>query len=165
MISIPAGTLGTFDHTVGHQRGLQSWNWVAATGRATCEEDGSTSILGLQVAKDRSDARPVVRSQKYVVWVNDTLYKVPSARFEYAYQNEAEKKTGPWRIYSEHQDGRWLDLHFEPLFHRRERKNVVLVDADFNQFYGSLNGRVHLDGRTWRIEDYFAVCEESQLEL
>ena len=165
VIHIPAGTLGTFDHTVGHQRGLQSWNWVAAVGRATCEEDGSTSILGLQVAKDRTNARPVVHSAKFAIWVEDTLHKVPSARFEYDYRHEAEKKTGPWHIYSPDPGSRWLDLRFRPQFHRRERKNVVLVDADFNQYYGTLSGRVHLDGRTWRIEDYFAVCEESLLEL
>ncbi len=165
VISIPAGTLGTFDHTVGHQRGLQNWNWVAAVGRATCEDDGSTSILGVQVARDRVKARPVVYACKYVVWVDGTLHKLPSARFDYDYINAAEKTTGPWHIRSEAQGDRWLDLVFEPRFHRRERKSVVLVDADFNQYYGSLDGRVHLDGRTWLVQDYFAVCEESLLEL
>ena len=165
VMSIPAGTLGTFDHTTGHQRGLQSWNWVATVGRATCLEDGKTSILGLQLTRDRADARPVVHASKYVVWVDDTLAKVPTARFEYAYEDEANKETGPWRIRSDERVGRWVDLHFQPRFHRRERKSVVLVDADFNQFYGTLSGQVHLDGRTWIIEDYFAVCEESRLEL
>ena len=42
---------------------------------------------------------------------------------------------------------------------------MVLVDADFNQYYGHLNGRIHLDGRTWQVQDYFAVCEDSLLEL
>ncbi|HCH65776.1 MAG TPA: hypothetical protein DFR83_23435 [Deltaproteobacteria bacterium] len=165
VFSIPPGSLGTFDHTVGHQRGLQSWNWVAAVGRATCLENGQTSILGLQIAKDRVDARPVVHASKYVVWVEGTLYKLPSACFEYEYVDAGEKQTGPWRIQSDGRGDRWVDLHFAPRFHRRERKNVVLVDADFNQFYGTLHGQVHLHGRTWLLQDYFAVCEESLLEL
>jgi hypothetical protein len=165
VFSIPPGTLGTFDHTVGHQRGLQNWNWVAAVGRATCEEDGSTSILGIQVARDRVNARPVVHACKYVVWVEDALFKIPSASFDYTYIDAAKKETGAWHIRSDERSGRWIDLRFEPQFHRREQKSVVLVDADFNQYYGSLNGRIHLDGRTWQVHEYFAVCEESQLEL
>ncbi len=149
VISIPGGTLGTFDHTVGHQRGLQNWNWVAAIGRARCEEDGRTSLLGLQVAKDRALARPVVLAQKYVVWVDDQLFKIPTAEFEYDYLHEDEKETGSWRIHSPDRGDRWLDLTFEPRFHRRETTHAVLVNADFNQYYGELSGTVHLDGRTW----------------
>ena len=163
---IPPGTLGTFDHTVGHQRGLQSWNWVAAVGRSTCVETGERSILGIQVAQDRAQARPMVRSFKHVVWVGDQLFKIPSAAFAYDYTDAEAKQTGEWRIASEHQTGaRWLDLRFAPRFHRRERKSVVLVNADFNQYYGALSGRIHVDGRTWQVDDMFAVTEESALEL
>jgi len=163
---IRPGTLGTFDHTVGHQRGLQNWNWVAAVGMSTCVETGERSILGIQVAQDRANARPMVRSFKHAVWVDNKLVKVPSASFAYDYSDADEKETGPWRIASANRVGeRWLDLDFQPRFHRRERKSVVLVDADFNQYYGLLNGRVHVDGRTWRVDDLFAVTEESSLEL
>ena len=163
---IPPGTLGTFDHTVGHQRGLQNWNWVAAVGMATCVETGERSILGIQVAQDRSQARPMVRSYKHVVWLDDQLFKIPSAGFAYDYTDAEAKETGEWRIASDEQTGsRWLDLRFVPRFHRRERKSVVLVNADFNQYYGTLSGRIHVDGRTWRVDDMFAVTEESSLEL
>ena len=168
VIPIPAGTLGTFDHTVGHQRGLQNWNWVASVGRARCEQTGETSVLGVQVAKDRPLARPVVQSHKQVVWVDDQLHKIPSAEFAYTYTAAADKETGPWQIRSTPggaDQGRWLDLTFEPRFHRRERKSVVLVDADFNQYYGTLRGRIGVAGQTWVLDDFFAVCEESLLEL
>ncbi len=166
VIQIRPGTLGTFDHTVGHQRGLQNWNWVAAVGMSTCVETGERSILGVQVAVDRSRARPIVRSMKHAVWVDGRLQKVPTARFEYDYTNAAAKETGPWTIRSDDRSGcRWLNLHFEPRFHRRERKSVVLVDADFNQYYGILSGEVHIDGRTWLVENVFCVTEESTLEL
>jgi len=168
IIPIPSGTLGTFDHTVGHQRGIQNWNWVASVGRARCEETGEVGLLGIQVAQDRPLARPVVRSMKHVVWVDDQLFKIPSAGFEYSYTNADEKETGPWRIRSTEggpDTDRWLDLTFTPHFHRRERKSVVLVDADFNQYYGTLTGRIGLADRTWVLEDFFAVCEESLLEL
>ena len=168
VIPIPSGTLGTFDHTVGHQRGLQNWNWLAAVGMARCHETGEESLLGVQVAKDRPLARPVVQSQKYAVWVNDQLFKIPSAHFSYGYTDAEAKETGPWRIHSTEEGtdpARWLDLHFQPHFHRRERRSVVLVDADFNQYYGDLSGRVRAGGKTWIVEDFFAVCEESLLEL
>ena len=168
VVELPPGTLGTFDHTVGHQRGIQSWNWVAAVGSARCASTGARTTLGIQVAQDRSPARPVVRSFKHVVWLEDRLYKIPSAAFDYGYTDADAKETGPWRITSPEggpDTDRWLDLTFTPRFHRRERKSVVLVDADFNQYYGTLEGRIHVDGRTWQLDPLFAVTEESQLEL
>lgn len=166
--TVPPGTLGTFDHTIGHQRGLQNWNWIACVGRAYCEESGAATVLGLQVARDRALARPRVDSHKTVVWVDHQLHKIPSAGFAYDYTDEQAKETGPWTVRSAPEDldgDRWLDLSFEPRFHRRERKSVVLVDADFNQYYGAVSGRVRIGDRTWRVPETFAVTEESQLEL
>ena len=58
-----------------------------------------------------------------------------------------------------------MDLAFQPRFHRRERRYLWLVNTDFNQYYGALSGTVHIDGESWRLDEVFAVTEESLLEL
>ena len=167
IIPLPAGALGTLDRTLGHQRGLQNWNWVAAVGTARCLEDGRTAQLGLQVHTDRAGARPRVASSKNLVWVDGAVHKIPASRFQYTLLNEADRTSGPWRITSPDQtDPRgWLDLTLTPRFHRRERRRRVLINVDFNQYYGLLSGRLQVAGETWELTDYFACAEDSLLQF
>ncbi|MCB9758229.1 MAG: DUF2804 family protein, partial [Alphaproteobacteria bacterium] len=58
--ALPTGSLGTFDRTLGHQRGVQAWNWIAAVGSATHVKSGRVAPMCVQIAKDRPLARPVV---------------------------------------------------------------------------------------------------------
>lgn len=165
IIPLPRGALCTYDRTMGHQRGIQSWNWVAAVGMAVDEATGRQARLAVQIARDRPAARPVVLSQKYVVWVEGEVHKVASAAFEYDYTDEAAKETSPWRIYSPEPGESWVDLRFTPRFHRRDKKELVIATSDFNQYYGALTGRLKVGGRVWRLDEVFAVTEESFLEL
>lgn len=165
ILAIPPGTLGAYDHTVGHQRGLQAWNWLATIGVATCEQTGQTAPLGLQVTRDRAMARPVVDARKHIVWLDGQVLKIPAAEFHYAHVSAGSGETGPWTIRSPTREARWLDLVFEPKFHRQERRDGIFVKADFHQYYGTIHGRVHIDGRTWHIADWFGVTEESLLEF
>ncbi len=166
VISIPPGTLGTFDHTLGHQRGLQNWNWLATVGHAIQESTGKHVLMGLQVVQDRPLARPRIQAHKHLVWVHDQLYKVPTASFYYDIVDEQARETSAWTVTStETNASRWFNLRFTPQFHRREQKSVVLVDADFNQYYGQVSGQVGIDGETYTIADLFAVCEDSRLEI
>lgn len=153
VIPIPAGTMGTCDRTVGHQRGVQAWNWVAGVGTATDLETGERTRLGVQIAKDRHLARPQVPNKKYLIWTEDRLHKLGEVDFVYT-------RGEPWRIL-----GQDIDFRFEPAFHRHEEKRLMLVRADFHQFYGALSGDVTVGGRTWRLDPCFAVTEESLLEL
>ncbi|MCB9761411.1 MAG: DUF2804 family protein [Alphaproteobacteria bacterium] len=165
VIPLPAGALGTFDRTLGHQRGLQAWNWIAATGYATHAASGRRALICVQVARDREMARPVVLSRKYVVWVDDQVRKVPEAAFHYDVTDEDTRETGPWHIHSAERGESWLDLHFTPRFHRRESRSAVVLVADFNQYYGEVSGQVCLDGELWELEPTFAVAEESLLQV
>ena len=160
-VVLPPGTMGTVDRTVGHQRGIQAWNWIAAVGTAVDAASGVREPLGLQIAKDRKHARPVVDSRKYLAWTRDELFKFAHVSFLYEVRSDA-RDTGPWVITSDSGD---VDLRFTPAFHRREEKRLMLVSADFNQYYGQVSGTVRVGGRTLRLEPCFAVCEESLLEL
>ena len=39
------------------------------------------------------------------------------------------------------------------------------IDADFNQYYGELSGKVAIAGRVWELERFFACAEDSRLQL
>jgi len=162
---LPTGSLGTYDRTLGHQRGLQSWNWIALAGEARCAQSGAITTIALQVQEDRDDARPRVASRKHVLWVGDRLHKLPDARFDYAALDGDVGATTPWRVASARRGPRWLDLLFTPGFRRRDEKSLVVLKADFRQYYGRVDGSVHVDGSTWNLEGVFAVGEESSLEL
>jgi hypothetical protein len=122
--------------------------------------------LGVQVHRDHPDrARPVVRSLKYAVWLDGQLRKLPDAAFEPGVQNEATRESGPWRLVNPSGDGDGVELTFTPRFHRRETKTAWLIDADFNQYYGEVEGTLTLDGERWRVLPTFAVMEDSRLEM
>jgi hypothetical protein len=171
VIALPPGTLGTFDRTVGHQRGIQSWHWIAAAGHARDCGSGERVALGLQVARDQPAARPRVESKKYAVWVDGALHKVPTAAFDYALLDPADRQTGPWRVTSPPPDGTQgpaessFDLTFEPQRHRREQRRLLIARTDFNQYYGLVSGQVRVAGRVFELEPTFAVTEDSLLEL
>ena len=48
---------------------------------------------------------------------------------------------------------------------RREARSLVMIRADFNQYYGDVSGRIRLGDRAWQVRDLFAVTEDSWLEL
>ncbi len=165
VVALEPGCLGLFDRTMGHQRGQQHWNWLAASGPARCEDTGEEVVIGLQVARDRERARPMVEARKYAVWTPHGLFKVPEAQFEYEILDDKSRESSDWRVTSPGCRDSFFDLTFSPRFHRRERKYLWLMNADFNQYYGELTGRVRAGERTYAIDGLFAVTEESLLEL
>ena len=165
VVELPPGSLGSYDRTVGHQRGIQAWNWIAASGFAV-DDCGVRTQLGVQVAVDREHARPRVDTQKSVVWAEGAVFKVPGVSFAYTKDASNKQGTSEWRISSAESDaGFAMSLSFEPGFHRHETRFLWLVNADFHQYYGVLSGWVRLGGREFCIEPMFAVAEESLLEL
>jgi hypothetical protein len=166
VIQLPENSLGCYDRTVGHQRGLQAWNWIAGSGVAVDEESGQRTEIGFQVACDRPAARPRVETHKSVVWVDGELHKVPSVEFEYQVLDPGKHSTTDWVVSSPQEgEGNSMLLVFKPRFHRAENRYLWLIHADFHQYYGEVTGRVQVGGRTWRLEPMFAVAEESLLEM
>lgn len=160
---LPEGCLGTTDRTVGHQRGLQHWSWLASAGRARSLETGRETQIGIQVHKDGPRARPRVDSRKQIVWLDGRVTKVPTASFQYS--RNAAGESSPWIIESDPGEESWFRLHLDPRFHRREESHGWLVAADFHQYYGPLTGQVRVFGETFELIDHFAVAEDSLLEL
>lgn len=166
VILLPPGCLGTTDRTVGHQRGLQGWYWLASAGAAVHEGTGRVVSLGVQIHRDHPDrARPAVRSMKYAVWLDGQLRKLPDATFEPGVKDDETRESGPWRVLNPSGQGDGVELTFTPRFHRRETKTAWLIDADFNQYYGEVAGTLVLDGERWRVPPTFAVMEDSRLEM
>jgi hypothetical protein len=166
VIPLPPGALGTTDRTVGHQRGLQGWYWLASAGEAIHEASGRKVSLGMQIHRDHPDrARPAVRSMKYAVWLDGQLRKLPDAAFEPGALNEVTQTHGPWRVFNPSGEGDGVELSFTPRFHRRETRSAFLIDADFNQHYGVVEGVLTLDGERWRVPPTFSVMEDSRLEM
>lgn len=166
VVSLPEGCLGTTDRTVGHQRGLQGWHWIAAAGLAVSERTGRETLLGLQVQRDHPErARPVVHSRKYIVWMDGRVLKLPDAQFEFTLTDPETHASGPWRVFTPDRHGDGLELRFTPRHHRRESRSAWLIDADFNQYYGEVEGRLWIDGEPWLLLPTFAVTEDSRLEM
>jgi Protein of unknown function (DUF2804) len=163
---LPAGSLGVYDRMVGHRIHVQSWNWLSMSGTATDESTGETAVISVQVAKDQEAAQPAIAALKYTVWVDGVLTKLPSANFDYSYSDEDAKETGDWAITSDDTTGDWIEVEFHPEFHRRDQSDWLwFLHTDFNQHYGTANGKLHVDGRTWLIDDMYALCEDSLIQL
>ena len=159
-IALAPGSFGAYDRTLGHQRRAQSWNWLATAGMATDVDTGDVVPFALQFGKDREDARPQVEGLKYPAWAGEDFGKVTEVDFDYTADPET-RETGEWRI-----TGPEVDLRFVPEHHRRERVGQIwIAETDFNQYYGTLSGTFTLAGRTWQVDEVFAVCEESLIRL
>jgi Protein of unknown function (DUF2804) len=165
VIPLPPGSLGHYDRTVGHQRGIQAWNWLAFNGTATHRASGRQAQLGLQFAQDRAAARPAVDHRKRMVWLDGVLRKLPAGAFEYTVLDPTTGATGPWRVHSVEAGPGAYDLHFQPRFVRREGRHRLLVHAVLAQHYGDVSGSIWVEGEEWRVDSLPAVAEESHLEL
>lgn len=162
-IVLPSGSHGAFDRSLGHRRLLENWNWVATCGEARRGSD--TVPFALHAALDRSGARPIVDAHKFVLWLGDEMVKVDDLRFDYDYLDEAERKTSAWRIHSRRTEGKpWVDLRFDPDFHRRDLKRIPLIlNVDHSQYFGNLNGQVCAGGEICEVVDVFATVEDSMM--
>ena len=158
---IPSGAMGLYDRTVGHRRRRQNWNWVASIGEAV---DGTR--FAIQASQDRPRALPYRWIHKAGIWWDGKLVKAaPGARFLYEPSQAAEK---PWRVHLGEGAAPCASLVFEPRFRREETKRIPgVLNAKFQQFYGSLSGSIELMGISERLEvrDVFTVAEDSRLEL
>jgi hypothetical protein len=172
--ALTAGSLGLYDRTVGHQRTTLNWNYLATSGRARNRATGELRPFSVQGAVDRPRCDPVVLTQNHGFWLGDRFTKVEELRFDY----DTDAKThefGPWHIFTPEAPGRTAraDLTltppagFERLFHRRNQSSDLwIVERDFHQVYGLVQGTLELDGAVWDIEPgTWALAEEALVIL
>ena len=163
--ALPPGALGAYDRSVGHRRPIQNWNWLAAVGQARDAETGEPVVLSLLASTDQALARPRISASKNNVWIDGQHLKLPEMTFRYDVIDADTWDTGPWTLTSQAPNAR-LALRFTPQHRRRERRHTpLLVDVDFNQYYGPLSGRVEARGRVLEVDGMFGLVEDSWMVM
>jgi len=166
IIDLPQGMQGTSDRMAGHRRTHQQWNWVAGTGTATRESDGASVDIALSMSKDQEGARPFVDAQKYAIWIEDSLHKIPSLNFEYTVVDPQTHETSDWVISSDAGDSDRVDLEFVPSVQRRDLAGYLwFYFADYNAYIGQLSGTMSIDGELYTLDPMTALTEDSTLVL
>ena len=164
-IDLPAGALGAYDRTIGHRASIQNWNWLSTSGVATSVDTGKMVPFSMQMSKDGPRSRPPVDGHKTTTWVGDTMLKLPPITFDYE-RKGTDNETGPWTITSVQELDSGMNLVFTPRFKRREMGAIPMVyQADFNQYYGVVNGEFWTSEGRYRVEDVFALTEDSYLRF
>jgi len=166
VIVLPPGMRGTTDRMAGHRRTHQQWNWVAGAGTATRESDGATVDIAMSMSKDQEGAKPQVASQKYAIWIDDALHKVPSLSFDYTVTNEDTHETSDWFIESDEGDADRVDLEFIPRVQRRDLAGYLwFYFTDYNAYIGELTGSITLEGEHYTLDPMTAIVEDATLTL
>jgi len=172
--ALTAGSLGLYDRTVGHQRTTLNWNYLATSGRARNRATGELRTFSVQGAIDRPRSQPQVATKDHGFWLGDRFTKVEELRFDY----DTDPKThefGPWHVFTPDAAGRTARVDvtlspppgFDKLFHRRNQSSDLwIVERDFHQVYGLVQGTLELDGASWDIEPgTWALAEEALVIL
>lgn len=169
------GSLGLYDRTIGHQRTTLNWNYLATSGKARNRTTGEERTFSVQGAIDRPRSRPQVLSRNHGFWLGDRFVKVEELLFDYEVKSEKTRDTGPWHVYTPAASGRTarIDLEiiappgFDALFHRANQSaDLWIVERDFHQFYGVVQGTLELDGETWDVApNTWALAEEALVIL
>ncbi|MDP6935171.1 MAG: DUF2804 family protein, partial [Myxococcota bacterium] len=165
-LELPAGMRGTTDRMAGHRRTHQQWNWFAGAGTATRESDGETVQVAFSMTDDQDGARPQVPSQKYAVWIDGALHKVPSLEFTYTVLDPQTRETSDWVIASEEGDEDRVDLAFVPDVQRRDQAGYLwFYYTDYNAYCGELTGSVTLEGEVYTLDPMTVIAEDATLTL
>ncbi|TOK44438.1 hypothetical protein CGI20_00955 [Vibrio parahaemolyticus] len=136
-----------YDFSAGYMRRETSWRWVSIN-----HKDGDKS-LGLNLAAGVNETGFC----ENVLWVDGERHLLNPVQFQFSRQNPRTD----WRITSE--DG-CVDLVFEPINQRSEKKNFWFLKSNFRQYIGHFSGFVvdgngskhELDGVVGLTEDHYA---------
>ncbi|MDF4305961.1 DUF2804 domain-containing protein, partial [Vibrio parahaemolyticus] len=136
-----------YDFSAGYMRRETSWRWASVN-----HKDGDKS-LGLNLAAGVNETGFC----ENVLWVDGERHLLNPVQFQFSRQNPRTD----WRITS--QDG-CVDLVFEPINQRSEKKNFWFLKSNFRQYIGHFSGFVvdgngskhELDGVVGLTEDHYA---------
>jgi hypothetical protein len=172
--ALTPGSLGLYDRTVGHQRTTLNWNYVATSGRARNRTTGEVRTFSVQGAVDRPRSEPMVNTRNHGFWLGDRFTKVEELRFDYDTDAQTHEY-GPWHVFTPAAAGRAARVDvtltapagFDRLFHRRNQSSDLwIVERDFHQVYGLVQGSLELDGEVWDVEPgTWALAEEALVIL
>jgi hypothetical protein len=143
------GGLGSLDWTRSHALRETRWKWASFSGRA---RDGRTVGLNLS-AEVYDDAQG--DSRENALWVDGRVYPLGGVRFALPPEPARE----PWRIRS--RTGDEVDLEFQPAGARKQNLNLLLIQSEFVQPYGTFRGRLAQAeaGAPVEVDGVFGVVE------
>lgn len=138
-------SLGALDFGRGVWKRKMMWNWLSF----------STSIndrlLGGNFGGTWTDGSGI---NENAVFLDGKVFKLKEdIKFIYDI-NDFNK---PWKIYNKEKT---VDLEFYPEVERIKKVNVIMIKSDFKQFFGTLKGKIIVDGEEIKINNVNATCEE-----
>ena len=107
-----------------------------------------------------------MKAQKYAIWIDGSLHKVPSLSFEYTVLDEETRETSDWVIASEPGDADRVDLEFVPVHMRRDQAGYLWIYAtDYIAYIGQLTGSISIGGELYTLDPMTVIAEDATLTL
>lgn len=156
-LNIPEGVLGGFDRTIGHRLRRQHWNWLCTQGRAIDNRQRQHEFA-IQMAVDNLRPKNSIHPKKLNLWIHNRLHKFERIQFI---------KGNSWTITAQgDRAAEDLDLCFTPTWHRREKNgHPAIFGGHFQQLFGPIRGTIKVNGQYYKIDEPFALVEDSKLSL
>jgi hypothetical protein len=144
---LPAGqTWAVLDHGRGKWPYSTTWNWGSGSGTT----DGHT--IGLQFGGKWTQGTGMTEN---ALCIDGRVTKI-SEELEWVY--DPGDWLQPWTV-----RGTGVDVTLMPRHERKSRTNVGVIFTEVHQCFGTWNGTVEADGRSYRIEDVHGFAEEAQM--
>lgn len=137
--------LGALDFGRGVWKRKMMWNWLSFSAII------DNRLIGGNFGGTWTDGSGI---NENALFLDEKVYKLKED-VKFIYDIKSSDK--PWKIYNEE---RTVDLEFYPEVKRIKRVNVLMIKSDFKQFFGSLKGKVIVDGEEININNVNATCEE-----
>ncbi|MDN3610298.1 DUF2804 domain-containing protein [Vibrio ostreicida] len=139
--------LASYDYSAGFMRRETSWRWASLSFQT------SAGLFGFNLAAGVNETG----STENVFWVNGHRHHLGPVHFHF----DRLRTLPNWHIYSE--DGR-VNLSFNPLYQRSEKRNLIILKSNFRQFIGMFSGSIQdevgqrhdIDQAVGLTEDHFA---------
>lgn len=134
---------GHHDYTAGYLRRETYWNWACTSAQVNGHDLG----LNLSCGVNETSA------SENCLWLDQRLYPTGGIFFEY----DRKDLFQPWQIYN---DNKTIDLTFTPQGRHQEKLNLAFFASNFNQLFGSFNGKLSIDGKPFLLSNIPGFVEE-----
>lgn len=137
--------LGTLDFGRGVWKRKMMWNWLSFSAYI------NNRLIGGNFGGTWTDGSGI---NENAIFLDEKVYKhKEDVEFIYDINNFYK----PWKIINKEKT---IDLEFYPEVKRIKKVNILMVKSDFKQFFGTINGKITVDGEEIDINNVNATCEE-----
>lgn len=137
--------LGALDFGRGVWKRKMMWNWLSFS--ATIHD----RLIGGNFGGTWTDGSGI---NENAVFLDGKVFKLKE---EIKFIYDIKDFSKPWKIYSEEKT---IDLEFYPEVKRIKKVNALMIKSDFKQFFGTLEGKIIVDGEEIKINNVNSTCEE-----